>query len=91
MLIILAVSGVISLLYKLSTTSPTNTAIAAITPQVSKIGNKTAADRFGITEIYSTKPNDGREWYFNMNSPLTDKTFFLSGGPEKTNSSLANC
>ncbi len=90
MLIILTVSGIISLLYELSIPSPTNTAIAAITPQVSKIGNKTAADRFGITEIYPTKPNGGREWYFNMNSPLTDKNFFLSGGPEKTNSSLAN-
>jgi hypothetical protein len=90
MLIILTVGGIISLLYDLSTTSTTNTAIAAITPQVSKIGNKTAADRFGITEIYPTKLNEGREWYFNTSSPLTDKSFFLSGGPEKTNSTLAN-
>jgi hypothetical protein len=39
MLIILAVSGVIFVFYELNTTSPTNIAIAAITPQVSKIGN----------------------------------------------------
>ena len=57
MLIILVVAGVISILYELSITSTTNTAIATITPQGSKIGNKTAADRFGITEIYPTKPN----------------------------------
>jgi hypothetical protein len=90
MLIILAVSGVISVFYELNTTSPTNIAIAAITPQVSKIGNKIAVDRFGITEIYPTKPNGGREWYISTTSPLTDNNFFLSGGTEKTNSSLAN-
>ena len=41
-------------------------------------------------EIYPTKPNGGREWFINTTSPLNDNNFFLSGGTEKTNSSLAN-
>jgi hypothetical protein len=44
---------------------------------------------YNLTEIYPTKPGV-RAWYLNMNSPLTDNRFFLSGGTEKTNSSLAN-
>ncbi|MGA9151884.1 MAG: hypothetical protein WBZ36_15000 [Candidatus Nitrosopolaris sp.] len=55
----------------------------------SKINDKVGVDKFGVTEIYPTKPN-GREWHVNMNSPLNDNNFFLSGGTEKTNSSLAN-
>jgi hypothetical protein len=88
-LIILAASVLVTIPYDISTGPPTNVAKAATTPLISK-NNKVAVDKFGITEIYPTKPNGGREWYFNMNSPLTDKSFSLSGGPEKTNSSLAN-
>jgi hypothetical protein len=87
-LIILAASVFVSIPYEISTGPPTNVAIAATTPLISK--NKVAVDKFGITEIYPTTPNGGREWYFNMNSPLTDNRFSLSGGTEKTNSSLAN-
>jgi hypothetical protein len=85
----LAASVFVSIPYEISIGQPTNVAIAATTPLISK-NNKVAVDKFGITEIYPTKPNGGREWYFNMNSPLTDNRFSLSGGPEKTNSSLAN-
>jgi hypothetical protein len=88
-LIILVDSAFISLPYEISTDPPTNVAKAATTPLISK-NNKVAVDKFGITEIYPTKPNGGREWYLNMNSPLTDNRFSLSGGSEKTNSSLAN-
>jgi hypothetical protein len=86
-LIILATITVISVPYESSNSSQTN-ANAATTPLLSKY-NKVGVDRFGITEIYPTKPN-GKEWYINVSSPLTDKSFFLSGGPEKTNSSFAN-
>ena len=88
-LIILADSVFVSIPYEISTGPPTNVAKAATIPLISK-NNKVAVDKFGITEIYPTKPNGGREWYFNMNSPLTDNRFSLSGGPEKTNASLAN-
>ena len=74
--------------HEISTGPPRNVAKAATAPL--KLKNKVALDKFGITEIYHTKPNDGREWYFNMNSPLTENRFCLSGGPEKINSSLAN-
>ena len=42
-------------------------------------------DKFGIKEIYPTKPDGGRrEWYVNMSSPLNDTIFSLSsGGTEK--------
>ena len=89
-LIILATSVLVSVLYEISTASATNVAIAASTPLISKNNNKVAVDKFGIREIYPTKPNGGREWFINMNSPLNDNSFFLSGGTEKTNSSLAN-
>jgi len=63
----------------------------APTPAQSKISknNKVGVDKFGITEIYPTKSNGGREWYMNTSAPLFDKSFSLSGGTEKTNS-LAN-
>jgi hypothetical protein len=88
-LIILAVS-VLTILIEMSAALPTDTAIAAVKPLASKNNNKDAVDKFGITEIYPTKPDGGREWYINMNSPLNDNSFFLSGGTEKTNSSSAN-
>ena len=69
---------------------PTNVAIAAITPLSLEKYDKVAVDKFGIREIYPTKPNGGREWFINTSSPLNDNNFFLSGGTEKTNSSLAN-
>jgi hypothetical protein len=74
----------------MSAALPTDTAIAAVKPLASKINDKVAVDKFGVTEIYPTKPDGGREWYINMNSPLNDNSFFLSGGTEKTNSSFAN-
>jgi hypothetical protein len=74
----------------MSAALPTNEAIAAIKPLISKNNNKVAVDEFGIREIYPTKSNGRREWFINMNSPLNDSSFFLSGGTEKTNSSLAN-
>ncbi|MGA8080590.1 MAG: hypothetical protein WB988_01915, partial [Candidatus Nitrosopolaris sp.] len=88
-LIIFATSIVVLVPYEISYASPTNVAIAAITPLISK-NNKVAVDKFGIAEIYPTKPNGGREWYVNKSSPLNDNSFSLSGGTEKTNSSLAN-
>jgi hypothetical protein len=63
--------------------------IAVVKPLASKINDKLGVDKFGVTEIYPTKP-DGREWYVNMNSPLNDNNFFLSGGTEKTNTTFAN-
>jgi hypothetical protein len=89
-LIILATSVLVLVPYEISIASPAKVAIAAVTPLISKINNKVAVDKFGIREIYPTKPNGGREWYINMNSPLNDDSFSLSGGTEKTNSSLAN-
>ncbi|HXP48343.1 MAG TPA: hypothetical protein VN922_00230, partial [Bacteroidia bacterium] len=80
-LIILASSVLVTIPYEISTGPPTNVSKAATTPLISK-NNKVAVDKLGITEIYPTKPNGGREWYFNMNSPLTDNRFSLSGGPE---------
>src|SRR5215469_3906430 len=59
------------------------------TPPLISKNNKVAVDKFGITEIYPTKSNGGREWYMNTSTPLSDKNFSLSGGTEKTNS-LAN-
>jgi hypothetical protein len=87
-LIILALS-VLTILIEMSAALPIDTAIA-VKPLTSKINDKVGVDKFGVTEIYPTKPDGGRQWYINMNSPLTDKSFFLSGGTEKTNSSLAN-
>jgi len=87
-LILIILATVVSVPYESSNLSQTNLANAATTPLLSK-NNKVGVDEFGITEIYPTKPN-GREWYINASSPLTDKSFFLSGGPEKTNSSFAN-
>jgi len=68
---------------KLSTVSTT-------TPKATQPYN--FVDKFGIKEIYPTKPNGGREWFINASSPLSDKSFYLSGGTEKTSnsSSLAN-
>jgi len=48
---------------------------------------KSLVDKFGIKEIYPTKSGGGREWYVNMSSPQNDKSFYLSGGGENTNSS----
>src|SRR5262245_28287740 len=31
-------------------------------------------DKFGISEIYPTKPG-GREWYINMENPISDRIF----------------
>jgi hypothetical protein len=87
-LLIIASSVLVSVLYEIYTALPTNPALGAA-QAISN--NKVAVDKFGITEIYPTKPNGGREWYINMSSPLNDKSFSLSGGSEKTsNSSLAN-
>jgi hypothetical protein len=91
LIIILVTSVLVSILNEINAPAlPTNTAIAAVTPLVSKNNNKVATDKFGIREIYPTKPG-GREWFINASSPLSDKSFSLSGGGEKTsNSSLAN-
>lgn len=72
--------------YEVRTVSTTNTAIAAVTPLVSKV----SVDKFGIREIYPTKADGGKEWFISTTSPLNDSSFSLSGGTEKTNSSLAN-
>ncbi|MDP9289397.1 MAG: hypothetical protein M3P08_14540 [Thermoproteota archaeon] len=88
--IILATSILVSILNEIDTASPTNTAVAAVVPVISKNNNKVTVDKFGIREIYPTKSNGGKEWFINMSSPLTDKSFSLSGGAEKTNSSLEN-
>ena len=72
-LIILAVS-VLTILIEMSTALPTDAAIAAVKPLASKINDKVAVDKFGVTEIYPTKPDGGREWYINMNSPLNDNS-----------------
>ena len=89
--IILVTSVLISILNEINTALPTNTAIAAVTPLASKNNTKVATDKFGIREIYPTKPSGGSEWFINASSPLSDKSFSLSGGGEKTsNSSLAN-
>jgi hypothetical protein len=87
-LIILATNVLVSVLYGVDTaiSTTTNTAIAAAQP-ISKHNNKVTVDKFGITEIYPTKPNGGREWYVNVSSPLNDKNFYLSGGGENTNTS----
>jgi hypothetical protein len=85
-LIILASSVLISVLCEIDTALPTNAAIVAAQP-ISKQINTIAVDKFGIREIYPTKPIGGREWYVNMSSPLNDKSFYLSGGGENTNSS----
>ncbi|MRN41185.1 MAG: hypothetical protein FIO02_09100, partial [Nitrosopumilales archaeon] len=88
--IILATSVLVSILNEIDTALPTNTAVAAVAPVISKNNNKVTVDKFGIRKIYPTKSN-GTEWYINMSSPLNDKSFSLSGGGEKTsNSSLAN-
>jgi hypothetical protein len=47
---------------------------------------KFPVDKFGIKEIYPTKPAGGREWYINMSSPTNDRNFYLSGGGESKNS-----
>jgi len=86
-LIILASSVLVSVLYEIDTALPAKAAIAAATQPISKQNNTVVVDKFGITEIYPTKPNGGREWYVNMSSPLNDKSFYLSGGGENTNSS----
>ncbi|MGB8936662.1 MAG: hypothetical protein WCC17_16335 [Candidatus Nitrosopolaris sp.] len=93
LILIILLASVLSILIEISASLLTNVAIATTTTTThppSKINNKVAVDKFGIREIYPTTPNGGREWYINMNSPLTDNSFSLSGGTEKTNSSLAN-
>jgi len=87
-LVVFAISIVVLVPHAISNALPTNVAIAATPPLISK-NNKVAVDKFGITEIYPTKSNGGREWYMNTSTPLSDKSFSLSGGTEKTNS-LAN-
>jgi hypothetical protein len=86
--LIVASSVLVSVLYEINAVLSTKAALGA----VQAISNtKVATDKFGITEIYPTKPNGGREWYINMSSPLNDTSFSLSGGSEKTsNSSFAN-
>jgi hypothetical protein len=88
-LIILATSVLVLVQYESNTELSASASIAAAQP-ISIQNNKVDADKFGITEIYPTKPNGGREWFINMTSPLDDKVFSLSGGGENTNSSLAN-
>jgi hypothetical protein len=88
-LIILATSVLVLVQYESNTELSASASIAPAQP-ISIQNNKVAADKFGITEIYPTKPNGGREWFINMTSPLDDKVFSLSGGGENTNSSLAN-
>ncbi len=85
-LLIVEYSVLVSVLYEIDTALPTNTAIGAAQP-ISKQNNTVVVDKFGITEIYPTKPNGGREWYVNMSSPLNDGNFYLSGGTENSNSS----
>ena len=85
--LIVASSVLVSVLYEINAVLPTKAALG--TAQAIS-NNKVATDKFGIREIYPTKPNGGREWYINMSSPLNDKSFSLSGGSEKTNSTLAN-
>jgi hypothetical protein len=90
-LLILLTSVLLSSLDEVSNALPTNAAVAAVKPLLAKNNNKVAIDKFGIQEIYPTKPSGGREWYINASSLLSDKSFSLSGGGEKTsNSSLAN-
>ena len=85
-LLIVEYSVLVSVLYEIDTALPTNTAIGAAQP-ISKQNNTVVVDKFGITEIYPTKPNGGREWYVNMSSPLNDGNFYLSGGTENSNAS----
>jgi len=73
LILIILVASVLSILIETSVALPTNVAIAA-----TKNDNKVAVDKIGITEIYPTKPNGGREWYVNKSSPLNDNNFFLS-------------
>ena len=73
-LVVFAISIVVP--HAISTVLPTNVAIAAITPLISK-NNKVTVDKFGVTEIYPTKPNGVREWYINASSPLIDKSFSI--------------
>ena len=88
-LIILITSVLVTFLNEVSTTLPIHTALA-VSPLLSKNISNVTTDKFGIREIYPTKPDGGGEWYINMSSPLSDKIFSLSGGTEKTNSSFAN-
>jgi hypothetical protein len=85
-LLIVSCSILVSALYEIDTALTTNAAIAAAQP-ISKQNNTVVVDKFGIREIYPTKPLGGREWYVNMSFPLNDKSFYLSGGGENTNSS----
>jgi hypothetical protein len=82
------------ILYYLHNATLTDAAILPVAPSntknISKSLSKNHMDKFGIREIYPTKPG-GREWFINMSSPLSDKNFSLSGGGERaSNSSLAN-
>jgi len=91
LIIIILFSVLVSILGEIGNALPMNTAIAAVKPPVSNNNGKVATDKFGIREIYPTRANGGREWFINASSPLSDKSFSLSGGGEKTsNSSLAN-
>ena len=85
-LLTVSCSVLVSALYEIDTALPTNAAIAAAQP-IFKQNNTVAVAKFGIREIYPTKPLGGREWYVNMSSPLNDSNFYLSGGGENTNSS----
>ena len=82
------------LFYYLDNAIPVNAAIPPVAPTITKNSGKSVTnnheDKFGIQEIYPTKPG-GREWFINMSSPLHDKNFSLSGGGERaSNSSVAN-
>ncbi len=90
LMILIIIGGLIPPLSYISNAGPTNAAIAPVAPLNSTHVNRDNVDKFGIKEIYPTKPG-GREWFINMSSPLHDKNFSLSGGGERSsNSSLAN-
>lgn len=71
--LIVTSSVLIAVLYEINTALPTKAALGTA-QAISK--NKVATDKFGITEIYPTKPNGGWEWYINMSSPLNDNPSF---------------
>jgi len=79
LIIIILFSVLVSILGEISTALPMNTAIAAVKPPVSNNNGKVSTDKFGIREIYPTRANGGKEWFINASSPLSDKSFSLSG------------
>jgi uncharacterized membrane protein len=74
-IIIFAIFAIISLSILIHNSNNNYTVTAADIQSNNSFSER--VDKFGIKEIYPTKPG-GREWFVNMDEPRSDGLFFIT-------------